>query len=54
MLTEAERKIVPMAEMLGVSTKEFRPVGEMQSVLDYVWFANDLFHLREKEPRKVP
>jgi len=39
-----------MPEMLGVSTKEFRPVAEMRGVLDYLKVATELYGLREGGP----
>jgi hypothetical protein len=44
--TEGERKPLPMYEMLGVSTREFRPIAEMQGEVDYLRYASDLFVMR--------
>src|SRR5574341_431147 len=51
-LTAAEEKATRMAELFGVSTKDFRPIAEMQAVVDYLRLATELFGLRESEPLK--
>ena len=51
---EAERTSMRMPELLGVSTREFRPVAELKAVADYLRFASDLFGQREREPRTSP
>lgn len=48
----AETEAMRMPEMLGVSTKDFRPIAEMRAVVDYLRFATDLFGLRESGPIK--
>lgn len=53
-VAEAERTSMRMPELLGVSTREFRPVAEMKAVVDYLRFVSDLFVHREPEPRTAP
>ena len=49
---EAEAKAARMYELLGIPTKDFRPIAESRAVLDYVRFASELFGLRDTEPYK--
>lgn len=50
---EAEAAPLAMFEMFGVSTKDFRPIAELQAVVDYLRFASDLFLLRFLERRRT-
>jgi hypothetical protein len=51
---ETEAVHLPTFEMLGVSTKAFRPVAEMEAVVDYLRFATELFGMRERTPGPPP
>ena len=53
-LAEAERTSMRMPELLGVSTREFRPVAELKAVVDYLRSASAVFGQREREPRGTP
>lgn len=50
---ELETRAVAFYELLGLPTKDFRPIAELRGVLDYLRFASDLFGLREKGPYKA-
>ena len=50
-VAEAERTSMRMPELLGASTREFRPVAELKAVRDYLGFASEVFAQREREPR---